>query len=473
MRNKIIVGVHTFYHDGSIATYNLDTKEFKYLKFERITGIKEQFHNNFNSWKEYLIYLGYSTNDILDVFFVHADEIEKRRKDLHLVDHHVAHHYSAFNNNTIVIDDIGSQKDVLSIFKQNDLVEKLKTHKNYSLGKTLQFLWGLWFTHNYEGVKSSHAGHCMALAAFGKNYSNNIGEQLKETSMERFQKFCNTFHNLTYQENCNNYVNSLHFYWYKKIKNILENHFQKNDIIHASGGVTENIILNTLIKKDFPNYEPIPHCGDEGSSIGALIYGLKNFYKIDFKIDQNKIYQNDENFGYAKEVTIQKVAELLHQGKLVMWGQGWGEVGPRALGYRSILMNPCTPNAKQIINDKIKKRIWFRPYGASVPYDRCDKYFDLEHKSPYMLYQALVKDPVTFYNITHADGTCRIQTVEKENPLYELLKEFEKLSGYPILINTSMNLPGKPIVGTKKQAKIMFDNSQADVLVMGDEIYTK
>ena len=91
-----------------------------------------------------------------------------------------------------------------------------------------------------------------------------------------------------------------------------------------------------------------------------------------------------------------------------------------------------------------------------------------------MLYQARVKDAWKYVTITHADGTCRIQTVDDKNPsFFKLLKEFRKITGSSVLINTSMNLPGKPIVGTKKQAKIMFDNSEADVLVMGDEIHTK
>ena len=91
-----------------------------------------------------------------------------------------------------------------------------------------------------------------------------------------------------------------------------------------------------------------------------------------------------------------------------------------------------------------------------------------------MLYQAKVKNPDVFASITHGDGTCRIQTVSnRKRPYYELLQEFEKLTGYPILLNTSLNSPGKPIVGTKKQARIMFDNSQADVLIIGNEILKK
>lgn len=482
MRKNILVGLHTFHHDGSIATYDLDTKEFKYIKFERLTGIKEQYHDDLFSWHQYLEHLGYSLQDNLDVLLVDTSDMfnamENRSipqyKRLTLVDHHTCHHYSTSSLNSLVIDDIGSQEDVLSIFKKNKIKEKLEHSTNLSFGRTLNFLWKNWFIGEGHSSKSTYAGHCMALSAFGKDYSNKIGRQFPSTSAERFHDFCDQFKENTYEQNCNNYVSSLHHYWYKRIRNLLKKHFTQKSKIYSSGGVVENIILNTLIKKDFPNYHPTPHCGDEGTSIGALIYGLVKFYNLRFSLDFNKLHQQDENFGYAKEETIKKVAELLHQGKLVMWGQGWGEVGPRALGYRSILMNPCTPNAKQIINDKIKKRIWFRPYGASVSLEDYKKYFDLGFESPWMLYQAVVKDPIKFENITHADGTCRIQTVSDNNPSFlKLLKTFEKISGYPMLINTSMNLPGKPIVGTKKQAKIMFDNSQADALVMGDEILIK
>lgn len=196
----------------------------------------------------------------------------------------------------------------------------------------------------------------MALAAFGKDFSSKIKRQILGKDSDSFNYFLEKNKDKNYQDNCNNYVTSLHFYWFKKIKNLLKKHFQKNQHFSGSGGVGENIILNTLIKKEYPNFEPSPHCGDEGTSIGALLYGLKYYYRINTKLNVRNLHQHDENFGYAKIETIKKVAEFLNQGKLVMWGQGWGEVGPRALGFRSILMNPCVPNAKEIINDKIKKK---------------------------------------------------------------------------------------------------------------------
>lgn len=486
VKRNITVGLHTFIHDGSIATYDRDTKEFKYLKFERLSGKKEQAHNDLSSWVKYLNHLGYSLDDNLNIFLVDSWRIieqlggQKIPKfdDLTLVDHHVAHHFSTNHFNSLVMDKSGSQQDILTVFKKNNEKQKLRMNNNVSLAYTLQSLWEIWFIEKEDSLKKEKhnwAGHCMALAGFGKDYSSKIGRQSFRKYTEELEEFCSKFPEVSYVDNCNNYVTSLHFHWYKKIRNILKRHFNKNDKICASGGQTENIILNTLLKNDFPKYEPTPHCGDEGTSIGALIYGLRIMWKSKVTFNLNNLHQHDENFGYASQKTIKKVAKLLYDGKLVMWGQGWGEVGPRALGFRSILMNPCVPNAKEIINDKVKKRVWFRPYGASVPTDSYKKYFDFGYESPWMLYQAKVKDPKKFKNITHADGTCRIQTVDKKhNPTFlRLLKEFEKLSGYPVLINTSLNIPGKPIVGTKKQAIFMFDNSQADVLVIGDSVYTK
>jgi len=483
LNKNLVVGLHVFGHDANLSTFDLKTKEFKYLKFERITGVKWQCHDDLTSWIKYLNYLNYGLEDIISIFLVNCSDILPNlssntfpnRERIMVVDHHECHHHSTSNLNSIVLDDTGSQHDCLSIFKKHKIKEKLFTFNNYSLGKVLQHLWKIWFLDESQESHSSHAGHCMALSAFGKDYSEKISIQFQNRYSDSFFDFLKKDTGKDHTEKCNNYVTSLHFYWFKKIKNILKKYFDKNQFFSGTGGVGENIILNTLIKNEYPNFEPSPHCGDEGTSIGALIYGLKNLHRIRTKLNFKNLHQHDENFGFASQKTIKKVAKLLYDGKLVMWGQGWGEVGPRALGFRSILMNPCVANAKEIINDKVKKRVWFRPYGASVPTDTYKTYFDLDYESPWMLYQAKVKDPVKFKNITHADGTCRIQTVDKDhNPTFlKLLKEFEKLSGYPVLINTSLNIPGKPIVGTKKQAIFMFDNSQADVLVIGDGIYTK
>ena len=497
MKKNIIVGLHTYIHDGSMCTYNLDNHEIKYIKFERLTEKKHQCHNDPSIWIKYLNHLGYNHSQVKEIFVTEVLNLRKglQGKDigvenlpqnmmkyfdsdtrLFLVDHHTAHFYSAGFINGLVVDDMGSQWETMTIFKKKQPRLKLDNFIHGCLGRHLDYLWWLWFLKDKgESIEMAvdKAGHTMALHGFGHDFSNKIEVIHYGNGYEAFINFKEKFKDKQNVEN--NYVTSLHHYYHKKIRNHLKRIFNKNEHITFTGGVGHNIILNTFLKNDFPNFEPQPHCGDEGLSIGALRWGLKSIYGLRLKFSIEEMKQHDDNFGYAKKDTIKKVAEFLSQNKLVMWGQGWGELGPRALGFRSILMNPCAPNAKDIINEKIKKRVWFRPYGASVPVDSCKNYFEFEFESPWMLFQAKVKDPIKFSNITHVDGTCRIQTVKKEvnPPYYGLLKDFENLTGYPILINTSMNVPGKPIVGTRKQAKIMFDKSQADVLVIGDKIYTK
>lgn len=496
MDKNIIVGVHTYIHDGNICVYDLNTKKIKYIKFERLTEKKHQSYEDPSMWIKYLNHLGYDYSQVRHIFCTEVVSLKMniqglisienfpqnmlknfdQETKLTLVDHHTAHFYSANFRNGLVVDDMGSQFDTMTVFKKNQQKLKLENYTHGSLGRHLDYLWWLWFLKDKgEPVTNAinKAGHTMALHGFGVDFSNKIGNISCSNVHEAFVNFKKKFQDKKNVEN--DYVASLHHYHYKKIRNHLRMIFHKDEHITFTGGVGHNIILNSLLKNDFHNFEPQPHCGDEGLSIGALMWGLRKTYNMKTRFSIEELHQYDDNFGYAKKDTTKKVAELLSQNKIVMWGQGWGELGPRALGFRSILMNPCAPKAKEIINQKIKKRVWFRPYGASVPVDSYREYFEFDFESPWMLFQAKVKDPIKFSNITHVDGTCRIQTVKKNinPPYFRLLKDFEKLTGYPVLINTSMNIPGKPIVGTKEQAKIMFDNSQADVLVIGNEIHTK
>ena len=489
MKNKVTVGLHTFYHDGSICVFDHNTEEIKYLKFERITGVKHQFHNDYHSWIKYLNYLGYSEKDVDVVFLADTSNLKKISDFpepivMYPLDHHICHHWSTGGFNSLVFDNIGSQYESLSIFKKNQCQLKLTQKAHSSLSIDLNRLWHTWFVRNNKELFQDEinnvdfAGYTMALHGFGKDCSQHLitpsfTKEYTDNAIINYMQFKEKMNSQDETFVMNSFVTSLHFYWYKKIKNHLSRLFKKNYTIKVSGGVGHNIVLNTLLKKDFPNLDATPHCGDEGLSIGALRWGVWTMHRKKLKLNFTKMKQQDENLGKATSSIIKKIAEDLAQNKIVLWGQGWGEIGPRALGYRSILMNPCTKNGKEIINNKIKKRIWFRPYGASVLKNKYHQYFDLPYESDWMLYQAEVKDKDKFKNITHVDGTCRIQTVHESNETFnELLYEFEKLTGYPVFLNTSMNLPGNPIAGTKNQITNMFKNSQADILAIGNERMT-
>ena len=478
MNKKIIVGLHVFCHDANISTYDLETKKFNYLKFERISGIKHESHSNLTDWLKYLDYLGYSKDNILHISLNNADKTfndlsgKVDQNNWHITDHHINHNLSYKLSNSFVIDGVGSNLESTSIVKNNFTINRLLRKNNPGLGKTLNVCYNNFFP-NQPSHPEDGSGKIMALAAFGKRIDNLFKKE--EFNLEMVDKgyFFRNYGSKSFTEKAN-FVHTLHEYYFDFYKKYLSNYFSTDEAFSLVGGVGHNIITNTKLKNLYPNLEAVPHCGDEGCSIGALRTLLRDWYDEDLEIDFDNLHQSDEDFGEASLPTIKKVAEYLAQGKIVLWGQGYGEIGPRALGNRSILMNPGIKDAKEQINLKIKNREWYRPYGASVLKSNYKDFFDLKWESPYMLYQAKVKNPDVFASITHGDGTCRIQTVSnRKRPYYELLQEFEKLTGYPILLNTSLNSPGKPIVGTKKQARIMFDNSQADVLIIGNEILKK
>ena len=152
--------------------------------------------------------------------------------------------------------------------------------------------------------------------------------------------------------------------------------------------------------------------------------------------------------------------------------QNNGEIGPRALGNRSLLINPTIKDAKKIIN-KIKKRENYRPFGASILREYQQEYFATNIDNPYMLYVGkTTKD--NLQSITHVDGTCRYQTVDIDNHiLYDILQEFNKLSGVPVLLNTSLNVNGKPIISNMEDTMNYFRESEIDVLVCGNDMYKK
>ena len=192
---------------------------------------------------------------------------------------------------------------------------------------------------------------------------------------------------------------------------------------------------------------------------------IKNF------LDSNKIKYEQFN----RELLLQQTAALITEGKIVGWYQGKMEWGPRALGNRSILADPRDGKMKDILNEKIKHRESFRPFAPSVLEEHAADYFELDIPSPYMLMVTKIKQPDKIPAVTHVDGTGRLQTVSKQsNPLYyDLINEFYKKTGIPVIINTSMNVMGEPIVNTPEQAYNMIKKTDMDYIVMGSYLVSK
>ena len=170
------------------------------------------------------------------------------------------------------------------------------------------------------------------------------------------------------------------------------------------------------------------------------------------------------------------VAKEIADGKVVGWFQGKMEWGPRALGNRSIVVDPRRAEMKDVLNARIKKREPFRPFAPSILLERVGEYFEKDYPDPFMIKVYPVKPDKRseIPAVTHVDGTGRLQTVRKEdNPLYwQLIKEFDNLTGVPVVLNTSFN-ENEPIVCTPKEAIDCFLRTKMDVLAIGKYIVRK
>jgi carbamoyltransferase len=287
-----------------------------------------------------------------------------------------------------------------------------------------------------------------------------------------------------------------------------------------AGGVALNCVGNGRILREGP-FERLwiqPAAGDAGGALGAALsvwhQYLDNARFPDADTDAmfgsylGPAYSNEEIRAFldsagARYIEVDhgdlagRVAALLADEKVVGWFQGRMEFGPRALGARSILGDPRSPRMQSVMNLKIKFRESFRPFAPSVLRERVSAWFGLDCDSPYMLLVAPVREHLripmtdeqqklfgidklnvprsTIPAITHVDYSARIQTVSRQdNPLYhDLLRAFERLTGCPVLVNTSFNVRGEPIVCTPEHAYTCFMRTEMDYLVLGDFLLDK
>jgi carbamoyltransferase len=191
----------------------------------------------------------------------------------------------------------------------------------------------------------------------------------------------------------------------------------------------------------------------------------------------NPLLVSRKTFNGPGESICRETAKLLAEGKVFGWFQGRSEFGPRALGNRSILGDPRRPEMKDILNKRVKFRQAFRPFAPIVRYERANEIFVGEDESPFMLRAKQVraewKDRIPA--VVHVDGTARVQTVRREQNerMYDLLTEFEKLTGVPVLVNTSFNIKGEPIVETPQHAMNCFIYTGIDYLALHDTLVAK
>jgi carbamoyltransferase len=261
-----------------------------------------------------------------------------------------------------------------------------------------------------------------------------------------------------------------------------------------AGGVALNCVANGRIVRETPmkNLFVQPAAGDAGGAVGVAHYIYNTVHKrprgkawthayLGPAFSDAEIAQYLESTGaryrtLSDRELVERTARLLSEGNVVGWFQGRMEFGPRALGGRSILADPRDPKMRDTLNMKIKFREGFRPFAPSVLEDKAKEWFETDCDSPYMLLVAQVREGKRVIpSVTHVDNSARLQTVTRaESPLYyDLIAEFGRLTGVPLVINTSFNVRGEPIVCTPHDAHLCFMRTDMDQLVMGHHLLEK
>lgn len=406
------------------------------------------------------------------------------------IDHHYAHVLSCWPlvnldkiDTHFVLDGLGDHERTSSVLKNNKVVDFTDRIDNLGLSVTMERLGQ---QLGMKGMVLDFSGKLMALKSF-----HDVSDDLRDTIMGKVESF--HYRHLTqFIQVCLKYLRQLpgrteeqtlinlsymlHVFGEQKLPDYFMKYAAPTDTITYSGGTAQNTVINTYLRKKYSNLHIPPHCPDDGISLGCvellrMIYQQPYFDNSGFPYWQSDTAPSTR----ASKATIEKAAEYLAQGKIVAWYQGNGELGPRALGNRSILMDPSVRGGKDVINKKVKKRESYRPFGASVLLEHSAKHFDCDFDSPYMLYvvDCLSND---FPSIMHVDNTCRIQTVSQEpqyETYYELINSFYRKTGVPLLLNTSLNVDGKPIAAYPSDATTLFDQSELDVVIIGDDIKVK
>jgi len=280
---------------------------------------------------------------------------------------------------------------------------------------------------------------------------------------------------------------------YMHLLNILHG-LVPSERVAMAGGCALNSVANGKMFHETPFRETViqPAAGDDGLSIGAALYVSNSILKEGRRSITNNAYLGEEYSDAQIEAELQKsgiryqrldrdaliarTADEIVKGNVIGWFQGRMEWGPRALGNRSIITHPGFPGMKDILNARIKRREWFRPFAPAVLIERQSEIFDYDHPSPYMLHVYKIRPEwrERISAVNHEDNTGRLQSVARdENPMYyDLIKAFESRTGIPVVLNTSFN-ENEPIVNTPAEAIDCFARTKMDVLSIGSFFCTK
>lgn len=513
-------------HDANVTYYN--GIEARYILLERIKQVKKYFYheNEFVQVRDDIELLGVDYDNLDAISFValeHPNDIDWKfntgpvrevteevfeeafphlgikAKKYYRIRHHYAHKRSADwlygeTKKGLVIDGHGDYGEHISVWNGNKKIVEYTMRDMLSVGR-LYALTTLMFLKPGTGPHGSvidQVGKFMGLMSYGE-YNQRYADWLRQFSFEdvtlqmynrmvyeRYQKDVN------YRESvpsCNqsqlgfpptfDMVDWSHTWQEVLFDYLLEfcrKHFDVEEKFSFSGGVAHNVCFNERLSKEFPNVVIPPCVGDESLSLGAM-YELLIMYNISTEFPKGQF--SKDYIEPPSDFTINYIVENITIGKVVTNFQGLGEIGPRALGRRSIFFRTDMMNVASYFNDRdIKNREWWRPYGIIILEEELNNYLDTTTKSPYMLHTAQVKNKEALKGVVHVDNSVRYQTVnDSDGWIYDIVKRVYEKTGVPAIVNTSLNSPGYPIMQSRSHFIKYIQSVPGDAFVIGNEVY--
>jgi carbamoyltransferase len=512
-------------HDSNV-TFVDKNNQLRVLEYERISNIRyaalgknaehddlgtddiirDQFYSyikdNIISEPEVILYNGFTEKD--DPIFTKHFPNSKRKQVWHHISHAACGFYqSPFDEALILSVDGGGVDDNISttvrfFYGDNNGITPYD-RVDINLGCAYRAIAVPISEIPKTGNGLAWAGKTMGICAYG-----NIVDEWIEPLVE----FFSTYQNHTESDNFNvlqfklgidlskdslsgqmsfDFAATSQYAFEKLVFSLLEKiiSYKETTNLVFTGGCALNVLVNQKLKKylnerNYNFYVP-PNPNDCGLSLGQYLLEVQE--KIDpvvygnFDIlDRQKIQEYKSQFKF-QDVSVEKIVNLISQGKIGGIIRGYSEVGPRALGNRSIICDPSFADMKDVLNSKVKFREWFRPFAPVCRYEDRNLYFDDAYESVYMSYAPVVKEKYRelLPSITHADNTSRLQTVRKEQHelFYDILTEMNNIEKIPVILNTSFNIKGRPILTTYEDAFFVLKETELDFLVTEDFIVEK
>jgi carbamoyltransferase len=446
------------------------------------------------------------------LFDIYKEYLLFDKKKIFIIDHHLAHAASVYytskfkESSILIVDGNGSDLETNSYYHGlNNKIKLIEKYKGFGIGEVYSAV-----TREVLGLGSGGEGKTMGLAPYGR-YNSKIKIPHKFQGIKTdFSNFIKRLPNSDYhsqkkkpnrkllfvntkKSNKKNIMKKIYVDWAYAVQKLAEKTMVHlgNDIykktksknLCIAGGVALNCIANEKIAKNTKNknIHIFPACSDAGMPFGLAIWGYHNIYnqtkrvKFENAYTGKKYEKRDIKLFLKKFKIIYKIvkpsmiAKLLSKNKIFGIFQGSSEYGPRALGNRSIIANPSASWMRDYINTNIKHRELFRPFAPIVLKEYSKKFFDVKD-SPYMLRAGPCKKYKIIPAVNHVDQTSRVQTItiKQNRKIYEIIKNFNKIIGVPVILNTSFNDAGEPLVETPADAIISFLNTNLNYLVLED-----